>query len=59
MRWFAAQRRQRPDSFGNARVARVLFEIMEASLAGRVMGEPDDAPGLTIFRPEDVPGTGP
>jgi SpoVK/Ycf46/Vps4 family AAA+-type ATPase len=59
VRWFAVQRRQRPDSFGNARAARVLFEIMEASLARRVMGEPDGAPGLTIFRPEDVPGTGP
>ena len=59
VRWFATQRRLKPDSFGNARAARGLFEAMEANLARRVSSEPDDAPGLTVFRPEDVPGTRP
>jgi SpoVK/Ycf46/Vps4 family AAA+-type ATPase len=55
LRWLAAQRRLQPESFGNARASRLLFELMEARLARRVSGEPDDAPGLTIFHPEDVP----
>jgi AAA+ superfamily predicted ATPase len=54
-RWFGTERRRQPDSFGNARAARWLFERMEARLARRVMNEPDDVPGLTTFRPEDVP----
>jgi hypothetical protein len=58
-RWFADQRRRQPEAFGNARAARVLFETMEASLARRVSGEPDDAPVLTVFLPDDVPGAGP
>jgi SpoVK/Ycf46/Vps4 family AAA+-type ATPase len=59
VRWFAAQRRRQPESFGNARAARELFERMEARLARRVSGEPDDAPGLATFRPEDVPDARP
>jgi SpoVK/Ycf46/Vps4 family AAA+-type ATPase len=54
-RWFAARRRREPRTFGNAREARLLLERMETSLARRVSGEPDNAPGLVTFRPEDVP----
>ena len=56
VRWFAGQRRLHPDSFGNARAARGLFERMEASLARRVSSEPDGAPGLSTFRKDDIPG---
>ena len=59
VRWFADQRRRQPEAFGNARAARLLLETMEARLARRVSGEPDGAPGLTVFLPEDVPGTKP
>jgi SpoVK/Ycf46/Vps4 family AAA+-type ATPase len=55
VRLFAAQRHHDPESFGNARAARGLFAIMENNLARRVSGEPDDAPGLATFLPEDVP----
>jgi SpoVK/Ycf46/Vps4 family AAA+-type ATPase len=55
VRWFAARRRLDPDSFGNARAARSLFERMEASLARRVSGEPDEAPGLSTFHQDDIP----
>jgi len=54
-RCFSATRRLRPESFGNARTARGLFDTMEASLARRASAEPDGAPTLTTFRPEDVP----
>ena len=57
-RWFAARRRREPRTFGNAREARLLLERMETSLARRVSGEPDNAPGLVTFRPEDVPDDG-
>jgi SpoVK/Ycf46/Vps4 family AAA+-type ATPase len=53
--WFAVHRRLEPESFGNARAARGLFELMETSLAFRTSTEPDGAPGLTTFCPEDVP----
>jgi len=55
VRRFAAQRRLQPESFGNARAARGLFEVMEANLARRAYSEPDGAPGLTTFQPGDVP----
>ena len=55
VRWFAARRRRHPDSFGNARASRDLFDRMEASLARRVSGEPDGTPGLSTFREEDIP----
>ena len=54
--WFATTRRLRPDSFGNARAARGLFERMETGLARRGSTEPDGAPGLTTFRSADIPG---
>jgi SpoVK/Ycf46/Vps4 family AAA+-type ATPase len=52
--WFAAERRRQPDSFGNARAVRGLFDRMEASLARRVAGDPA-ATDLSGFRPDDVP----
>lgn len=67
IRWFRAERRREPDSFGNARAARRLFERMDARLARRVMNKPEDQrvmnkpedqQGLTTFRPEDVPDAG-
>jgi SpoVK/Ycf46/Vps4 family AAA+-type ATPase len=58
VRYLAFQRRRQPSSFGNARAARGLFEIMEANLARRVSGESDDMAALTTFSPEDVPDTG-
>ena len=54
-RRFSLTRRLRPESFGNARAARGLFDVMEASLARRSSAEPDGAPALTTFQPEDVP----
>jgi SpoVK/Ycf46/Vps4 family AAA+-type ATPase len=53
--WFAVERRRQPGSFGNARAARGLFEIMEANLARRVGAESDDMAALTTFSGEDVP----
>lgn len=56
VQWFAVARRRQPGSFGNARAARGLLELMEANLARRVGGESDDMDQLTVFRPADVPG---
>ncbi len=53
--WFAVERRRQPGSFGNARAARGLFEIMEANLARRIGAESDDMAALTTFSGEDVP----
>jgi hypothetical protein len=56
--WFEHKRRREPESFGNARTARNLFEQMEVRLARRVLTEPSGGPSQTIFRPEDVPDVG-
>jgi len=53
VRLFGAQRHRDPESFGNARAARKLFDIMEINLIRRVNSEP--GADLRTFRPEDVP----
>ncbi|MFD0684381.1 AAA family ATPase [Actinomadura fibrosa] len=52
--WLAAERRARPDDFGNARAVREqLLPAMETRLAARTADSPDA--DVDTFLPEDVP----